>query len=104
MATNLIAITQAEPVYPGFVSVNREDDGAVTIVVRRAPEHYVSKRHCGKSCFPGQAGCNNWCGYKPDDEQPDKPEGIDIVEPGATVSLTISGAEWDAAVAGLVAG
>ncbi|MBJ7440559.1 MAG: hypothetical protein JHD35_16235 [Sphingopyxis sp.] len=104
MTTNLIAITHAVPVYPGYLSINREDDGSVTVHLRGAPLHHDTMRACGKSCFPGQAGCNNWCGYNADGGRPANPEGIDVISPGETVTLKIKGSDWDAAIAGLLAG
>lgn len=104
MTTNLIAITHAVSVYPGFLSINREDDGSVTVHLRGAPLHHDTIRACGKSCFPGQAGCNNWCGYDPVGESPAGPEKLDVISPGEMVSLKIKGSDWDAAIAGLLAG
>lgn len=104
MSNNLLAITLTEPVYPGFVSINREDDGSVTIVVREAPRHHIGARMCGHSCFPGQAGCNNWCGYDPTRQNAANPEEIDRISCGDMAKLTVSAEQWDAAVAGLLAG
>lgn len=104
MTTNVIAVTQKEPVYSGLVSVNREEDGSVTMIVRQKPRKCEGVRVCGHSCFPGEAGCNNYCNFDPARPMAAKPEPITIVDAGRAVWLNIAAEDWDAAIAGLLAG
>lgn len=104
MSTNLLAITLSDPVYPGFVSINREDDGSVTVIVRQAPRTVDGVRVCGQTCKSRGPGCNNYCNFDQSKPMADRPEALEITQAGHQVSLKVSAEQWDAAVAGLLAG
>lgn len=70
---NLFAYTALESSYPGFVSINQDENGCVSVTVRSAPEIKEGVYICvhqddfgpGK-CTPGGPTCNNYCNLAPE--------------------------------------
>lgn len=86
---NLAALTKPGGMYPGFISINKQDDGSVTIDVREIAKEYEGVKVCGHQCKPGGHGCNGYCEGKSD-----KPEPHHHVKEGAQVRITLTEEEW----------
>jgi len=81
---------------PGFVSINREANGDISVHVRSAPTTYEGIRVCGVDCKPGAFGCNNYCNMHPDKTLPmaDCAEPMTHTEYGSEASFTVPAEEW----------
>ncbi len=107
MSRNIFAFTAHDPdqsSYPGFVSINREENGDVTVIVRSAPSVrdgiYVCgfKADLGKPgrCVPGSPECNNYCNMHPDKSLPMADCALPCrqVFEGTMSQFTVPAAEW----------
>jgi len=105
MNRNIFAYTAPGSEYPGYVSINREPDGNVTITVRAAPTiHEDSIYICGfrtdkgkyGRCTPGDEHCNNYCNNAPEKgPMQDRPKSCRQVHEGKTISYTVPAIDWD---------
>lgn len=102
MNSNLFAYTAPGSGYPGYVSVNREANGDVTVTVRADPTERDGVYICAHAadagpgrCVAGGPTCNNYCNMAPEKgPMQDAPLPCLHVIEGATVSYTIPAAEW----------
>lgn len=107
MTTNIFAFTPNDPdqpIYPGFVSINREDNGDVTVIVRSAPRVRDGIYICGFEadrgkygrCVPGSPECNNYCNMHPDKSLPMADHALLCrqVSEGVTAQFTVPAVEW----------
>jgi hypothetical protein len=99
---NLFAYTDMSPVsYPGYVSVNRVENGDVEVTVRSAPTVRNGAYVCCHeekpgNCQPGSPNCNNYCNMAPEKgPMQDHPLPCTQVEPGAIASFVVPAAEWE---------
>lgn len=95
--TNILGYTELGD-YPGYVSVNQDDNGDVKITVRSPPTIRQGVRVCGHTCMPGDPECNNYCNKHPDRSlpMPDHPEPCEYTDVGVTSSFTMPREKWDA--------
>ena len=56
MSENLFAHTALDPIYPGYVSINRTKDGDVEVTVRAEPTTRDGSYICGFARDKGQPG------------------------------------------------
>ncbi len=101
--TKTIAYTKADRTYPGYLNISTGDDGRVTISVRADGSTRCGAHVCGFAadkgkhgrCTPGDDNCNNYCNMAPQKGpmQP-RPKPCEIVECGASASLTLTAEEW----------
>lgn len=104
---NLFAHTEPGASYPGFVSINRDENGDVVVTVRSAPKEIAGVYVCGfprnlgqpGRCVPGDVTCNNYCNSHPDRSLPmaDRPKKCVHIAQGVQASFTVPAAEWEAA-------
>lgn len=104
MRDNIFAYTAATGKgYPGYVSINRLENGDVEVTVRAAPTEYEGSRVCAFKhqagepgrCTPGDEHCNNYCNMAPQKgPMQDHPLRCEHVKEGATVSYVVPAAEW----------
>lgn len=89
--------------YPGYVSVNRLENGDVEVTVRAAPTEYDGIYVCGYAadkgqpgrCTPGDDHCNNYCNAAPQKgPMADHALPCRHVKEGATVSYVVPAADW----------
>lgn len=99
----IAAYTTLAPIYPGYVNVSREDDGAVVIRVRGDPTIRDGAYICGYApdkgkhgrCTPGDEYCNNYCNMAPQKgPMQDAPLPCTQVIEGATTAVRLTSAEW----------
>lgn len=100
----VLAHTNEDPSYPGYVNITKTDSG-VRITVRgdpilRAGGSFVcgySPRDKGQPgrCTPGDERCNNYCNHDPSKPMADAPMPGDQVFEGPTAQLVISNAAWE---------
>jgi hypothetical protein len=69
---NLFAFTALSGSYPGYVSINRNEDGDIAVTVREAPKVFEGVHVCANKgdeapgrCTPGGPTCNNYCNLAP---------------------------------------
>jgi hypothetical protein len=104
MGNNIFAYTAMDPSYPGYVSINRKNNGDVSVSVRAAPETRQGVYVCGFArdagspgrCTPGSPNCNNYCNMHPDKSLPmaDHPLPCEHVVEGVTAQFTIPADQW----------
>lgn len=108
MSKCITAHTNLDPQYPGYVNFTRQDDGTVTVIVRGDPTKVEGGYVCGYTaakgqpgrCTPGDERCNNYCNMAPaKGPMRDAPADCSHVREGATVSLKLSAADFDAVIA-----
>lgn len=102
MTDNLFAYTAPGSSYPGFVSINREQNGDVTVTVRAAPTVRQGVYVCAHAkdagpgrCVAGGPTCNNYCNMAPEKgPMQDSPLPCEHIDAGATVSFTVPKEQW----------
>lgn len=103
MNTNIYAFTELGT-YPGYVSINREENGDVSITVRSQPNARIGSRICRQKkdagpgdCYPGSEHCNNYCNMHPDKSlpMPDHPLKCEQVFEGESATFTMTAADWE---------
>jgi len=70
---NIFAFTALTGTYPGYVSINRDEDGNIAVTVREAPKVFEGIHVCANKsdagpgrCTPGDLNCNNYCNMAPE--------------------------------------
>lgn len=111
MSKYINAHTNAGAIYPGYINFTREDDGSVSVHLRGDPETkggvYIcgyahQKGHPGR-CTPGDEHCNNYCNMAPQKgPMQDSPNSCQQVYEGNTAKLTLSAADFEALIAGII--
>lgn len=100
---NIFAYTAPGTTYPGYVSINRDANGDVSVTVRSAGTGpHKGVRVCrnradatGWDCYPGGPGCNNYCNMAPQKgPMQDRPESIEYYKEGVTSEFTVPASEW----------
>lgn len=102
---NIFAFTENnpdQPSYPGFVSINKDDDGNVVVTVREKPTVRegayvcVPKKNAGPGrCVPGDANCNNYCNMAPEKgAMQDEPNPCTHIDEGRQVSIVVPAEHW----------
>lgn len=108
MGTCIAAHTNLDQTYPGFINFTRNDNGTVTAIVRGDPKNDEGCYVCVPSVFRGQPGrctpgddrCNNYCNLAPEKGPMQKaPADCTHIREGATVSLKLSAAAFEALIA-----
>lgn len=102
VAENIFAFTEPGSEYPGYVSINRLENGDVSVSVRAKPKRGNGSRVCHSErdagpydCYPGSPHCNNYCNLAPQKgPMQDHPERVDWVKEGALVELIVPSAQW----------
>lgn len=103
MTENLFAYTGPGAGYPGYVSINRAENGDVVVTVREEPTVRDGVYICGFAadrgkpgrCTPGDDRCNNYCNMAPGKgKMQDRPADCVQVFEGRTVHYTVPAAEW----------
>lgn len=103
MRENIFAYTAPGVGYPGYVSINRTEDGDVEVTIREAPTVRDGSYICGfKSqkgelgrCTPGDERCNNYCNMAPEKgKMQDRPAPCTQIFEGRTVSFVVPSSEW----------
>ena len=103
---NLLAYTAPGGSYPGFVSINREMSGDVTVTVRSAPRERRGVHVCAHArdggpgrCVPGGPTCNNYCNMAPEKgAMAAHPLACTHVDPGVTSCFTVPAEAWEAMI------
>lgn len=98
MKTNIFAHTESGHA-PGFVSINRLDNGDVEVSVRASPTKRRGVRVCGQTCHPRGEGCNNYCNADTSKPMESAPLPFEYTDFGATVSFVVPKDSWPAAAA-----
>lgn len=93
-AMNIFAYTASDKLYPGYVSINREPNGDLTVTVREAPTIKAGVRVCGRDCIPLGPFCNNYCNHDKSRPIADRPEETEHVIDGTTASFSIPAVDW----------
>ena len=90
---SIFAFTDCSGVsYPGYVSINLDAKGDVTVSVRAAPTVIEGVFLC---CTPGDARCNNYCNMAPSKgPMQDHPSPCVQTIEGNCASFTVPAAEW----------
>jgi hypothetical protein len=100
---DVVAHTNLDPAYPGYINVTPIEGGMVRVTVRGDPARREGIFVCGYSrdrgqpgrCTPGDANCNNYCNSAPEKgPMQNKPKPASHVDPGATATLTLSAEVW----------
>lgn len=103
---NIFAFTENnpdQPSYPGFVSINKDDDGNVVVTVREQPTARDGSYICGFASDKGQPGrctkgddhCNNYCNMAPEKgPMADRPLPCQQVFEGRQVSIVVPAEHW----------
>jgi hypothetical protein len=98
---NLFAFTAlTDTSYPGYVSVNRLDNGDVQVTVRAAPTsfdgvHVCSHRPGPGNCVAGGPTCNNYCNMAPEKgPMADHPLPCTHTREGVTASFIVPEGHW----------
>jgi len=72
MRDNIFAYTAPGSAYPGYVSINRLENGDVEITVREEGRSFAGVHVCANAsdagpgrCTPGGPTCNNYCNLAP---------------------------------------
>ena len=98
---NLFAYTAPGGSYPGYVSINQDTDGNVTVNVRGAPTvkegvFVCSEHHHPGTCQPDGPTCNNYCHLaKRKGPVRAHPLPCTHVIPGNTVALVVPASDWN---------
>lgn len=110
MSKCLAAHTNPGSQYPGYINFTREDDGTVTVHFRADPVKSEGSYICGYErdkghpgrCTPGDDRCNNYCNLAPEKgKMAPSPADCSHVREGATATLKLSAAAFDALSASL---
>lgn len=102
MRENLFAYTAPGIEMPGYVSINREENGDVSVTVRAEPRVRDGVYVCAHAkdagpgrCVAGGPTCNNYCNMAPEKgPMQDHPLPCRHVDAGASVTYTIKAADW----------
>jgi hypothetical protein len=101
MRTNIFAFTDVSGMsYPGYVSINRLENGDVEISVRSAPKQrngcYVCSHQPGPgNCTAGGPTCNNYCNMAPEKgPMQDHPLPCVHTDEGSQASFIVPADEW----------
>lgn len=110
MSKCIVAHTNLDPTYPGYVNFTRNDDGTVTVIVRGDPTKVEGVYICGYAprdrgqpgrCTPGDHYCNNYCNLAPSKGPMQKaPDNCTHTREGATTSVKLSADDFAALIAG----
>lgn len=101
--SKVIAHTNLDPVYPGYVNVTSTPDGGVAIHLRGDPTRRPGIYVCGfpaekgkyGRCTPGDENCNNHCNMAPQKgPMQDNPKPCEMVFSGSEATLALSAADW----------
>ena len=105
MRTCIAAFTGLAPIYPGYLTASREDDGTVVVTMRGDPTvrdgcfvsgHTADKGKHGR-CTPGDENCNNYCNRAPEKgAMADRPKDCIQTFEGSTVTVRLTASEWAA--------
>lgn len=107
-APRVVAHTNLDQTYPGYINFTREDDGTVSVYLRGDPSKFEGSYICGYAadkwkpgrCTPGDDRCNNYCNMAPQKgPMQDHPADATQIREGATTKLTLSAADFDALIA-----
>jgi hypothetical protein len=99
---NIFAYTAMGGSYPGYVSINRLENGDVEVTVRSAPTVYEGVTVCSHEpglgrCTPGGPTCNNYCNMAPEKgAMQDRALPWTHTREGASASFVVPAAEWPA--------
>lgn len=102
---NLFAYTAPGSLYPGYVSINRDENGNVRVTVRAEPKVRDGSYICGFKhqkgeagrCTPGDERCNNYCNMAPEKgRMQDHPAPCTQTTEGETVTYTVPAEHWPA--------
>lgn len=111
MSKMIVAHTNLDPSYPGYINFTREIDGTVTVYFRGNPVKREGCYVCGNPgdkgnpgrCTPGDDRCNNYCNMAPQKGPMQKaPLDCSHIDEGTGGSLTLSAADFAALIAGAV--
>lgn len=99
---NIFAYTALSGSYPGFVSINRDAEGNVTVAVREAPTIREGVHVCANPsdagpgrCTPGGSTCNNYCNMAPQKgPMQDHPLPATHTIEGKGATFTVPSEEW----------
>lgn len=102
MTDNIFAFTALGAQYPGYVSINRLENGDVEVTVRSAPRvqdgGYIcaNPRDAGPGrCVPGGPTCNNYCNMAPQKgPMQDHPLPCTHTIEGKTASFVVPAENW----------
>lgn len=102
MHKNIFAFTAEGSEFPEYVSINRLDNGEVSITIREKPSSGSGARICRNKgdagaydCFPGGPHCNNYCNMAPSKgPMQDAPAAVDWVKPGAVAEIVLPAGVW----------
>jgi hypothetical protein len=102
MRENIFAHTDCSGVgYPGYVSINRVENGDVEITVRSSPTqrdgvHVCMNQPGPGNCTPGGPTCNNYCNLAPE-KGPMRDHPLPCVHTvaGTQACFTIPAAKWE---------
>lgn len=111
MSNCIAAHTNPGSQYPGYINFTREDDGAVTVILRSEPNKWQASYICGYAsdkdkpgrCTPGDERCNNYCNLAPQKGQmPGAPMPCEQVREGGIARLVLSAADFEKLISGTV--
>lgn len=103
MPNTIAAITQTDPIYPGYLNFTRMEDDSVTIHVRGKPETHNGAYICGHKSVKGEDGrctagdefCNNYCNMAPEKGPMQKsPMNCTHVLCGSEASITLTAEQF----------
>ena len=101
--TNIFAFTENnpdQPTYPGFVSINTDENGDIVVTVREPPTVqdgiYICSHQSGPGrCVKGGPTCNNYCNMAPEKgPMQDHPLDCKQVYEGKQSSFTVPKSQW----------
>ena len=102
MNDNIFAYTAPGAGFPGYVSINRLENGDVEVTVREAGTVHEGINICRSerndmpgNCYPGGPTCNNYCNRAPE-KGPIQDRAAPCVynKPGGTASFIIPAEKW----------
>ena len=103
MFDNVFAYTAPGSQYPGYVSINRDQNGDITVTVREAARVREGVYVCGFAadkgkpgrCTPGDQFCNNYCNMAPlKGAMQDSPLRCTHVDEGKQATFTVPAEHW----------
>lgn len=102
MTDNIFAHTTPRGNYPGYVSINRLENGDVAISVREEPTTVEGGHVCAHAkdagpgrCTPGGPTCNNYCNMAPQKgPMQDHPLPCTHTREGARARFVVPAADW----------
>lgn len=95
MNKNIFAYTEESPIYPGYISVNQNDEGNIEITIRESPTTIDGISVCGIDCIPGTKNCNNYCARIPNTPISERANPKTHTRAGVTTTLTVSPEIWE---------